>query len=174
MHRGTVIEDAGYKRGTSWPVVPDLRDAVDAQKYERRLLLAALPAAALSYFIASASGATTVIALVVAFAVAAGAGLLALRFRKMTHRLITNCKMVKVVAGIADAEIEHTAKVVFEAVRQPGGREIIAPINDGFGVYVNTGFKDRSEGRSETPYIISISKVVEAQAEAAEEEAEAA
>jgi hypothetical protein len=174
VHRGTVIEDAGYKRGTSWPFVPDLKDAIDAEKYERRLLLVALPLAALTYFIASASGATVVVAGGLAFVVAAGAGLLALRFRKMTHRLITNCKMVKMVAGLADAEVEHTAKVIFGAVRQPANKEIVAPINDGFGVYVNTGFKDQSDNRSESPYIIFIRKVDEPKAEAVEATTEAA
>jgi hypothetical protein len=66
--------------------------------------------------------------------------------------------MVKMMAEMADADVEHAGKVIFEAVNRKGDTERIAPFNDQFGVYVNAGYK-MDNGVVELPYIIFIRKL---------------
>lgn len=158
MHRGTAIEDAGYKVGTKWPVVPDLRDAQDGRKYIRYTLLATLPVMAAAFFILMLSGVEMPFTLIGPAVVLVLATVIVVRFKKLVHNLVVNCKMVNMMAEMAGADVEHTGKVIFEAVNRKGDTERIAPFNDQFGVYVNAGYK-MDNGVVELPYIIFIRKV---------------
>jgi hypothetical protein len=166
VHRGTAIEDAGYKIATRWPVVPDIRDAQDGKKYIRYTLIATIPAMAAAFFILMLSGVGMPFTLIGPAVILVLSAVIVIRFKKLVHNLIVNCKMVKAMAEMADADVEHTAKVVFEAVTRKGETERIEPINDGFGVYVNAGYK-MDNGRVELPYIIFIRKVQDSEKAAA-------
>lgn len=157
MHRGTTIEDAGYIGKTSWPIVPDIKDAVDYRRYTRYVGLAALPAMVLAFFILAGSGLSTVLSLIGPAAVGVVAALLILEMRKRQRNLILNCKMVKVVADLSGTETAHAGKVIFDAVCRTGVTEQVLPLNETFGVYVNAGYK-MDDGRTELPYIIFIIK----------------
>lgn len=172
MHRGTTVEDAGYKVGTSWPIVPDIQNARDGQKYIKHALLAAVPLMAVSFLILMLSGVPLTLSLIGPAVVAIAITVTVLRLKNTVRELLINCKMIKVVAGLADAEVEHTSQVIFEAVTRKGETERIAPINEKFGVYVNAGYK-MDDGRVELPYIIFIKKV-DAAGEVVEEESSAA
>lgn len=158
VHRGTTIEDAGYKGGRVWPVVPDLRDAQDGKKYIRYTMLATLPVMAAVFFILMLSGVAMPFSLIGPAVVLIAAVVVVVRFQKLVHSLIVNCKMVKMIADLAEADVEHTAKVLFEAVNRKGETERLAPINDHSGVYVNAGYKTE-DGRVELPYVIFVRKV---------------
>lgn len=158
MHRGTTIQDAGYKAGTSWPVVPDLRDAQDGKKYIRYTMFATVPAMAAAFLILMLSGVDMPLTLIGPAVVLVLAVVIVIRFRSLVRKLIVNCKMVKIFADLADADVEHTAQVIFDAVSRKGDTERIASINEKFGVYVNAGYK-MDDGRVELPYVIFISKV---------------
>lgn len=158
MHRGTTIEDAGYKGGHSWPIVPDVKSAQENEKLFKYLLLGALPSAALVYFIASPGAGVTVALVIAAAVLAAELATAFLVVKKRTHDLLVNCKMIKLIAEYAGADVEHTAKVVFEAVNRKGETERLSPLSETGGVYVNAGYK-MDDGRTELPYIIYIRKV---------------
>lgn len=157
MHRGTTIEDAGYKVGTSWPIVPDLRDAQDGKKYIRYTLIATVPAMAVAYLILMSSGVAMPMTLIGPAVVLLLSAVIVVKFKKLVHKLIVNCKMVKVVADLADTDVEHTGKLIFDAVSSKGETERIIPISDLHGVYVNSGYK-MDDGRVELPYIIFVTK----------------
>lgn len=158
MHRGTTVEEAGYKVGTSWPVVPDLRSAQDGKKYTKYTLLAAVPAMGIAFLILMLSGLGMPLALIGPAVVAILIVFIVSRLKKVTNDLIMNCKAIKMIADLADEDVEHTGRVVFDALTRKGGTERIAPLNDAFGIYVNIGYK-MSNGLTELPYMLFIRKV---------------
>lgn len=158
MHRGTTIEDAGYKVGTSWPIVPDIKDAQDGKRYIKYTLIAAVPAMAVAFLILMASGVAMPMTLIGPAVVLAAITFIIIRFHRLVHSRIVNCKMVKVIADLADTDVEFTGKTVFEAVNRRGDTERIVQLNEQYGVYVNAGYR-MDDGRTELPYIIFITKV---------------
>ena len=169
MYRGTTIQEAGYRAGVSWPIVPDIRSAQDGKKYTRYTMIAILPAMALSFLILSASGQSLLIAMIGPVAVAALGAVVVVRLKKVTRELIVNCKMVKVIADLAGTEVKHTAEVVFDAVTRKDGEERIATLNEKFGVYVNDGYK-LDDGRAFAPFIVFIRKAEPVSVEQSEED----
>ena len=164
MHRGTTIEDAGYKGGHSWPIVPDIKTAQESETLVRYLLIAAVPSATIAYFLASGAG-PVVASILAAVVLAADLGT-AFMVKKKIHDLLVNCKMIKLVAEYTGSDVEHAAKEIFNAVKSKGETERIVPLSESGGVYVNAGYK-MDDGRVELPYIIHITKVNQPQREEA-------
>lgn len=161
MHRGTTIQDAGYKQGTSWPFVADIQSARDCTKFIRQISIGVVPAMvaayAAMYFL---MGSSLLIAAIGPAVVAVLAVAMTLRFKKVRKDLLLNCKMIKLIAEKSGTDIDHAASTLFEAISRKGGNERIAALNDEFGVYVNVGYR-MDDGRVESPYIIFIKKLHE-------------
>lgn len=157
MHRGTTIQDAGYKQGTSWPFVPDIQNARECTRFIRLITIATVPVMAAGYAAMFLTGSSVLMSFIAPAAALVLALLLILRFKKVRHGLLMNCKMFKVLAEQSGVETEHAAKTIFGAITQNGGTERIAALNDEFGIYVNVGYR-MDDGRVENPYLILIRK----------------
>ena len=168
MNRTTIIEDSGYSTRTSWPLVPDMKEAIECHKNARKLALAVVPAVAAIYFFLTFTGVAVINSMVVAAIALIAAVVTIVHLNKKANSLRINTKMVKLVAELAGTEVDFTSKALFDAFRRNSIYEQIVKLTDEHGLYVNSG------GKNDVPYVIFIAKnkkAVEPEAELVEEQA---